>query len=63
MNPEDSRPATPAKIQVLKTLSMTLAVLAKSTSDPDLRIAASQEEKAVNERLHKMEDEFSATAA
>lgn len=34
---------------------MTLAVLAKSSNDPDLRIAASEEEKEIRERIHDLE--------
>jgi hypothetical protein len=49
-------PAIPAKIQVLKTIAMTLAVMAKSTNDPDLRIAASEEERDVKQRIMEIEN-------
>jgi len=56
-------PQITSKIQVLKTLAMTLAVLAKSTNDPELRIAASEEERDVKARIITLEETANETAA
>ena len=52
--PADNTTTDP-RIQVLKTLALTLAVMAKSSNDPALRIAASEEEVDTRRRLRALE--------